>query len=361
MAEKLTPQELDQMMDRMFTIDPKDISFFRKQFGELIKTEEGSDLLRSLNANFSGRKMNLITEAKKGALGHCFDDESEIGIGVSSLLDYYLPHRLPLTIEREVTHGYPKLLFHELTHWEQYQNQGAAENAATDQDRYFTAIMCEADAQVSGDLFKMKLEPSSFLDRGIFSPVWQAAKLAGMIAAKIKLNAQKKFIERTQRELQKLHPEWSAEQVEKETRKAFFKKSILDKNSYWRWFYDNPENRKKLGILDDNPTFSKKEFPELMKYYMDKYGLTLEECLDLKKEILTQSDQKFSTQEVQLNRLNGRDNPAPIPHQTNAEMLAQTSQSIKQPQNTPTTPQKTDGKKLDSAILSHLTRGGQGE
>ncbi|MBR6411840.1 MAG: hypothetical protein IKS41_01605 [Alphaproteobacteria bacterium] len=361
MAEKLTPQELDQMMDRMFTIDPKDISFFRKQFAELIKTEEGSNLLRSLNSNFNGKKMNLVTYAKPGGFAHCFDDESEIGIGVSSLLDYYLPHKFPITIEREVTHGYPKLLFHELTHWEQYQNQGASENAITDQDRYFTAIMCEADAQISGDLFKMKLEASSFLDKGIFNPAWQMAKLAGMIATNIKLKSQKKFLAKTQRELQENHPEWTGEQIEKETRKAFFKKSILDRNSGWRRFYDNPENRKKLGILNDDPSFPKKEFPELMRYYMDKYGLTLEECLDLKKEILAQSDQKFSTQEVQLNRSNGRDNPTPIPHQTNAEMLARTSHQTEKKQNVLANSPKTDSKKLNPSILSHLTRGGQGE
>ena len=356
----MTQKELDILMGRVFSIRPQDTAFFRRTLSEIAKIDSGVHLLRSLNANFSGRKMNLITEAKKGALGHCFDDESEIGIGVSSLLDYYLPHRLPLTIEREVTHGYPKLLFHELTHLEQYRNYGAAENAATDQDRYFTVIMGEADAQVSGDLFQMELKTSSYLDKGIFSPAWQVAKLVSKIAMNIKLASQKKFIAKTQRELQESHPEWPMERIEKETRKAFLKKSILDRNSGWRRFYDNPENRKKLRILNDDPNFPKKEFPELMKYYMDKYGLTLEECLDLKKEILAQSSQKFSGHETQLTASNDRDRPSPTLHQTNAEMLAQTSHPTRQPQSTPVSTPKTDTKKLDPAIFSRLGRGGNG-
>ena len=108
MTEKVTPKELEQMMDRMFSISPKNASFFRKQFSELIKTDEGSHLLRSLDKNFNGKKMNLVTHAKPGGLGHCFDDEAEIGIGLSSMLDYYIPSRFPLTIQREVKHGYPK-------------------------------------------------------------------------------------------------------------------------------------------------------------------------------------------------------------------------------------------------------------
>ena len=350
MAEKVMPKELEQMMDRMFSVSPRDYAFFREQFGELIKTDEGSRLLRSLDKNFNGKKMNLITEAKPGSLGHCFDDESEIGIGLSSMLDYYVPSRFPLTIQREVKHGYPKLLFHELTHLEQYQKQAGPENAITDQDRYFSAIMCEADAQVSGDLFQMKLKSSPHLDKGIFSPAWQMAKLAAMIATNIRLNSRRKFISKTRQELQKNNPEWPLDQIEKETIKTFFKKSLLDKNSGWRRYYDNPKNRKTLGILEDNPNYPKKEFPDLMQYYMDKYGLTLDECLDLKKELLSQSNIKFPKQVAH--------STATAPHQTNTQVLTHASAPREQPV---ATPKRSDSQKLDPTILAHLGRGGQGD
>jgi hypothetical protein len=84
---------------------------------------------------------------------------------------------------------------------------------------------------------------------------------------------------------------------------------------------------------------------------MDKYGLTLDECLDLKKEILAQSDIKFPKQETYSSS----------PHQTNTQMLSQASAPRGQPTTTPKVHQKTEPKKLDPQILSHLGRSGQGK
>ena len=352
MPEPMTQKELNTLMEKLFSINPKDAPFFKKQFSEIAKTDSGTRLLRSLNEHFNGKRMNLVTHAKQGAFAHCFDDEYEIGVGVSGLLDYYLPSRFPLTIKREVEYGYPKLLFHELTHLEQYRNQGGAENAVTDQDRYFTTIMGEADAQVSGDLFKMQLTSSSYFDKGILNPAWQIAKLVGMIVANSKLNFQKKFLAKTRQQLQETHPEWHRDRIEQEVRKTFLKNSILDKSSSWRRFYDKPENRRALGILNDDSRFSKKEFPDLMRYYMDKYGLTLEECLDLKKEILAQSEIKFFKQTMHSS----------TPHQTNAQVLSHaSSMQREQPIITPKTKPKTEAQKLDPAFLSHFGKDGQGK
>ena len=286
MFDTAEQKNLEQLTEKLFNIGPKEYPFFKKCLRLIAETEEGSRLLHSLERNFDGRKYTLRTQKGLENIGGINDITHEVVIGKPSLLSI---HFLEQVMDREIIHGYPKALFHELTHWEQWQNKAGGGNAIAEPDTLFTTIMAEADAQASGDLFKT--EQRETFDFGIFTFPFQIYKF---IFAK--LNPDKRFIARTKAELGKKHPDWSEEQIKKETKKLFFLKSVKDENADWRKVYENPKTIEQMAKSPEDAPYVKREFPEVMKYYMEKFNLTLDECQDLKRIVLEQSYENYLRQ-----------------------------------------------------------------
>jgi len=352
MVEKVTTMELEQMMDRMFSINPEDVSFFKNALQEIAKTDLGSDLLRSLDTNFSGKKLALRTQRMPD--NGCFlGDESEIRIGLprftlpNPMGRYFppLPNMFFLLekIEREVVHGYPKSLFHELTHWNQTLHNAFGNNAMTSEDKFFTVLMAEADAQAAGALFRLEQGRTGGVFERLSSSI---GRILGFEAYK-----QEQMILDTQTEVKRTHSDWSNEQIKKEIQKVFLKKVLTDNKAYWRRVYETPEMME-AATSDDKHVCPKNGFPDLMKHYMDKYGLTLEECEELKKEVLAQSGQKFSNSEDHPT-VSKTNEATQTLHHTNGQILSQASASIIQPTVAPEISQKKP-RKLDPVILAHL-------
>lgn len=349
MVNLLTQKELDTLMVELFSVNPKDYSFFKKCLGELIKIDEGSQLLRSLSANFKGKKLTLKIQPDLKAKGHFSDDAFEVAIRKKNLLNLD-------TFFREGEENYPKALFHELTHCEQYQNKACGGNAITEEDKFFTVLMAEADAQVAGDLFEKQQRITSNLWKWLFMPMQQIFKLA-----KNRLDPQKRLLTEAERQLKKNHPDWSEEQIKKETKKEFFKKVITKKDLYWRPIYENPEMIKRAT----SGVYSKGDFPDVMRYYMEKYDLTLDECLALKKEILGQSNQNFlKKEESQINKRK-TDNLSQTASTSHImQRLQRVSCSNGQiPEESVIASKKTikNASKVTPAIFSRFEKGGQGE
>ena len=87
-----------------------------------------------------------------------------------------------------------------------------------------------------------------------------------------------------QKELKEKHPNWTKEQIEKEARKAFLKKTITQKNSSWRQVYEDPKIINVAISESNDHIYSKKEFqlgqilrPILHKTNMDLKHINLEE------------------------------------------------------------------------------------
>ena len=358
MPDKMTEKELKQVVEKLFTIDPKDYRFFQKTLSEIAKIDDGARLLRSLSTNFEGEKFTLKTTTDPTNRGYISDIDHEICIRKQDILNDFISQNLSLgKIE-----NYPKALFHEMTHWEQWQNEGAKENAITEEDKFFTTLMAEADAQASGDLFEVEQNENKGFH---FSSLFFAPKLFRFVKDKL-LNPNKRFTDRTKKELKENHPDWSEERVKKETQKKFFKKILLNKGAYWRDVYEDPKMVESASTNSENKPYSKKEFPELMKYYLEKWGLTLEECQELKKEILEQSYKKYIEKKTLLgNNKEKTDNP----HHTSTtahlmQTLTKSSPQQKQPQSPsikPSLKKKTAPSELSPVILSRLGKGGQGE
>ena len=64
-ADKMSQEELDKLMGKLFSVSSEDKALFQKAFSELIKTNSGAQLLRSLEKNFNGQKVTLQTDQLK--------------------------------------------------------------------------------------------------------------------------------------------------------------------------------------------------------------------------------------------------------------------------------------------------------
>lgn len=343
MANLLTQKELDQLMEKLFSINPKDYKFFKKCLRELIKIDEGSQLLRSLNANFNGRKLVLKVQRDLTDRGYFSDDSFEVGIRKKNVL-------YPFPDPFSVVENYPKVLFHELIHCEQYQNKACGGNAITEEDKFFTLLMTEADAQVAGDLFEKKQKMASNLEKWLFLSGQQIFELV-----KDRLDPQKRLLRETERQLKKNHSDWPEEQIEKATKKEFFKKVITKKDLYWRAVYEDPEMIKEAT----SGVYPKKDFHKIMRYYMEKYDLTLDECLALKKEILEQTNQNFfKKEESQINKRKTDNLSQTLPISHLIQILQRTSYSEQVQEKSVITPKTTkNSSKVTLPILSRSQKG----
>ena len=358
MPDKMGEKELEQIMEKLFTIAPQDYRFFQRTLTEIAKIDEGANLLRSLSTNFEGKKFTLITTTDPKNRGYISDSDHEICIRKQDILNDFISQNLSLG----ETENYPKALFHEMTHWEQWQNEAGKENAITEEDKFFTTLMAEADAQASGDLFEVEQNKNTGFQ---FTSLFFAPKLLRFVKDKL-LNPNKRFTDRTKKELKNNHPDWSEEKIKKETRKSFFKKILLNKEAYWRKVYEDPEIVESTSTNVKNQPYSQKEFPDIMKYYMEKWGLTLEECQELKKEILEQSYKKYIEKKAPLNNRGKTDDPPhtpPTPHliQTVTKGVLSQEQPQKIFTKASSSSQKTKHSELSPAILSHFGKDGQGE
>ncbi|MBQ7412772.1 MAG: hypothetical protein IJV07_00650 [Alphaproteobacteria bacterium] len=343
----MSPTELKQLMEKMFSISRSDFAFFYKNLSELVKTDEGKRLINSLSAHFDGHKIELKTKRNLKELGYFSDDKSEICIGLPSLWPVDLSSQ---TLIREVIHGYPKILLHELTHWEQFLHKATGGNIASKQDQFFTLLMAEADAQVSGNLFQAEQKSSIRLRSFIFNPIKQILKISFN-----RINPDQRIILNIRRDIQKEHPEWDQEHIDKEARKKFFRKSIMNKKAHWRRVYEDP----KMVTSATSGPYLHREFPEVMAFYMKKYGFTLDECLEMKKEILAQTGQKFLVSDIHSSQFHLKSVNTQIltsAQRSHAALrqrrrFSDTSERMRQP-----IPQT-----LKPSILSRFSRGGQGK
>ena len=354
MSDRMSRKELDRLMEKIFSFKQKDISFFRKTLLELTKTEEGSRLLHSLSANFTGQKLTLKTHSKLDTYGYFSDDEFSIGVGVSNP---FLADFIPQLLIREAIQGYPKILFHELTHWEQYQNRADSSCAGTEEDKFFTMLKAEADAQASGDLFKMEQKSPVRFEDWLLYPGKQL-----LIIASNRFNPKKKTIRKIQQELRKNHSDWSEKEIKQESKKIFFKKLILKKDSHWRRFYEKPAMIKAVVSENKNRNRSQREFPDLMVYYMKKYNLSLDECRELKKEVLSQVTQNFSSQMTHQPKKNPIQTSEKL-NLTNIQRLRRASNSCHQVKNPVAVPSVKPGTKpieQTSIVRSHFNNSGRG-
>ena len=258
MENQITEKELEQLMEKLFTIDPKEHSFFRECLRKITKVDEGIRLLHSLNSNFDGKKLILKTERNLDDKGYFSDNESEICIKKLGIIDNFVSKNLSLK-EKE---NYPKALLHELTHWEQWQNNASGGNAITEEDKFFTVLMAEADAQASGDIFEINQKETVSVVKWLFTPAQQIVKFMTN-----KLNPSRQFIFRTQKEIKKNHPDWHEEQIKKEVQKLFFKKTLTMEDSYWRKIYGDPQMVKSVTLDPENRPYPKKEFPDIKLFY----------------------------------------------------------------------------------------------
>ncbi|MDY6407563.1 MAG: DUF6782 family putative metallopeptidase [Pseudomonadota bacterium] len=270
MSVKMSRKDLKKLIEKLFSIERRDKSFFCNILFDIASTDLGTRLLCSLGMHFDGKKVALKTNSMLTARGYFSDEKSEIVIKKQSA--DFLPHRQK---------NYSKILFHELTHWDQFLNQATGGHALLPQDKFFTVMVAEADAQSDGDLFEIEQRSSFSPKRILLHPVTEFFKLVTYT-----FDPSRRFVAKTKSELQKNHPDWSVSKVLSETRKTFFTRTLTDSNAQWHQFYKDP----KIVEQATSGTYSKRKQCDLMKYYMDKYGLTWDECLHLQKEVLAHSD-----------------------------------------------------------------------
>ena len=292
MVEKVTTMELDRMMDRMFSVDPKDYSFFRKYMDELTQTDEGSHLLRSLDEKFNGKKIALRSQTyaemkkKGGSYGGYFSaNNSELVVVTGSKL--------------ENDSRIAAILYHELTHFDQHLNRGNSGRTITKSDAYFAAWMEEADARVSTFFFAKEWASQGNL--------WQRHLHRKGLQSEIRLHDYAEpelYVRQAKDFLQGRHSDWSDDQVQKETKKMLLISILRETNldSYWHRYYDKeytrdvePAGRPPNGY--GNTINSGAPLVEVMSYYSEKYGLTPHDCLELQQEVLSKSGISLPRQE----------------------------------------------------------------
>ena len=299
MAEKITPKELEQMMDRMFSVNSEDCPFFRKYMNELSQTDEGSHLLRSLDKKFNGEKITLQFENADEMLGGA--KGNFLPKGPKIIIKKYSKFKSDALT--------PGILFHELTHWKQYLNSATCEDTLTETDSCFTYWMQEADARVSTFFFVKELS-----SQGNW---WQRYK--NRSKNRIRLNAEvhwhdhsnpELYVRQVQDFIKSRHTDWTDEQVQKETKKMMLISVLRERNvdSGWHRIYDhdiaNPFVRALGGGFDANKfdnygVFKRRhQIMDVMGYYMTKYGLTSEECLNLQQVTISNPSIELPKQET---------------------------------------------------------------
>jgi len=270
MSEKIAQKELDELMDKLFSIAPKNRDFFRKHFAIIATTNLGRNLLRSISADFNGEKISLNRKKQiiRSFSGFFSSEVSNITI-ITPIIPSFIGHT-------------SEALFHELTHLRQFQKNATSHNVAIEQDAYFINLMEEADASVSTHLFKLEKNlklnwsPSASSD-----PI-----LRGYGIAKSR------------------NPNYSEQQLKREAIKYALERMFTKtrRTSKWRKLYEGQfqaHSDKSRWLLCPHDRYPSDNIFTALTYYMEKYGLTKEECLRLQKLALSTLNEKFSRQKVQ--------------------------------------------------------------